>query len=128
SLFAPDAATATVTGIGAVTIGRRGRSTRFEAGSVVGIDQLGEPFRGPKPVPEAVSGPQNADDAAAGSPFLEGVIATQHQFDEALASGDARAAVKAVLELDDLFQAWANESFGTDEPDRARAALRAMVT
>jgi cysteinyl-tRNA synthetase len=36
--------------------------------------------------------------------------------------------VKAVLELEELMVAWSHDSFGTDEPERARAALRAMVT
>ena len=45
----------------------------------------------------------------ASSPFLEGVETAQRQFDAALGSGDARAAVKAVLELDELMVAWANE-------------------
>jgi hypothetical protein len=122
-----DAATATVTGIGAVTVRRRAQSTRFEGGSVVPFDAFSR-----SPAPASGTGHRENDEdrsrPAGSSPFLDGVEAAEHQFDAALTSGDARAAVKAVLELDELMEAWANESFGTDEPDRARAALRAMVT
>ena len=130
-----DAGAATVTGIGAVTVRRRGHSTRFEAGSTIPFDHLRQPFSGQIAVPRTAIGPKNEEDgareaaaSAAVSPFLDGVETAQRQFDAALASGDARGAVKAVLELDELMVAWANETFGTDEPDRARAALRGMVT
>ena len=54
--------------------------------------------------------------------------AAENQFDDALAGGDARGAVKAVLDLDDLIAEWANETFSADEEAQARAALRSMVT
>jgi cysteinyl-tRNA synthetase len=56
------------------------------------------------------------------------VAECERHFDEALASGDARGAVKAVLELDDLMAEWAHETFSADEEQQARNALRAMVT
>ena len=54
--------------------------------------------------------------------------AAERDFDEAVAAGDARGAVKAVLDLDDLMVEWANETFSADEEAQARSALRSMVT
>ena len=65
---------------------------------------------------------------AGAAPFLDGVHAAERLFDDAVAAGDARGAVKAVLDLDDLMGAWAHETFSADEADQARRALRALVT
>jgi len=121
-----DADTATVTGHGVVTVRRGGVSTRFEDGAVVPLREWREGTEGRG----SVAAPAMAEAApvAGESPFLAGVERCQQQFDEALASGDARGAVKAVLDLEDLMVEWSHDSFGTDEPERARAALRAMVT
>jgi cyanophycinase-like exopeptidase len=124
-----DADTATVTGLGAVTIRRHGHSTRVESGSTVPLQQWREAAEADAPgfvdVP-APLGSTNVQRAA--SPFIDSVTACERQFAEALDAGDARGAVKAVLDLDDLMAEWAHETFSTDEADRARAALRSMVT
>ena len=126
-----DADTATVTGLGAVTIRRRGQSVRFDTGSVVPLDDWRDAsvHSGRRNPPERrISAPRSEGTGEGGSPFLDGVAACRRHFDDALAAGDARAATKAVLELDDLMAEWANETFSADEADRARAALRSMVT
>ena len=64
----------------------------------------------------------------AATPFLDGVHAAERQFDDAIGSGDARGAVKAVLDLDNVMAEWAHETFSADEEAQARAALRSMVT
>src|SRR5207248_11080956 len=66
--------------------------------------------------------------AEAAAPFLDEVHAAEQRFGEAIATGDARGAVKAVLDLDDLVAEWAHETFSADEEAQARAALRSMVT
>src|SRR5207248_5664382 len=66
--------------------------------------------------------------AEAAAPFLDEVHAAEQRFGEAIATGDARGAVKAVLDLDDLMAEWANETFSADEEAQARSALRSMVT
>jgi cyanophycinase-like exopeptidase len=125
-----DADTATVTGLGAVTIRRRGHSTRVESGSTVALEEWrsGELRSGDDARPYAPPDVTGTGVGGAASPFLDGVSAYESDFAEGLASGDARAAVKALLELDDLMAEWAHETFSADEADRARAALRSMIT
>ena len=128
-----DADTATVTGLGAVTIRRRGHSTRIESGAVVPLEgwRAGDDIRSG----DARGGhsPRHRHQnelggAAAATPFLDGVRATERHFDDAVAAADARGAVKAVLDLDDLVAEWAHETFSADEEEQARAALRSMIT
>ena len=52
---------------------------------------------------------------------------TAAAFDVAMAAGDADRALAAVLELDDTIAAWSADTFQSDEMDRARATLRAMI-
>jgi len=123
-----DADTATVTGLGAVTIRRHGQSTRYESGSAVPLDS----FRsgGGKRPDKALSTARTdvGEAATAATPFIDGVRAAERGFDHALSAGDARGAVKAVLDLDDLMVEWANETFSADEEAQARTALRSMVS
>jgi cyanophycinase-like exopeptidase len=121
-----DADTAEVLGVGPVTIRRRGRSVRVEAGTTVPLEQWREGAEGRAPAPAAASEAESAQTAS--SPFTDSVEVCNEQFDDAVASGDARAAVAAVLELEELMVAWAHETFSADEAERARAALRSMVT
>ena len=124
-----DADTATVTGLGAVTIRRRGDAIRFDAGSVVPLDDWRHPSNhsGRRNAPErSISAPRTEGEGV--SPFLDGVADSERHFDDALAMGDARAATTALLELDALMAEWANETFSADEAERARATLRSMVT
>ena len=44
-----------------------------------------------------------------------------------MAAGDAPAAAAAALALDDAIVAWSRDMLQSDEADRARSALRAMV-
>jgi cysteinyl-tRNA synthetase len=59
---------------------------------------------------------------------LDGVHDAERHFDQAVVAGDARGAVKAALDLDDLMAEWANETFSADEEAQARAELRSMIT
>jgi cyanophycinase-like exopeptidase len=125
-----DADTATVTGLGAVTIRRHGHGTRIEAGSTVALEQwrTGDLRSGDDPRPYTPADVTRTAVGGAVSPFLDGVAECERHFDDALASGDGRGAVKAVLDLDDLMAEWAHETFSADEADQARAALRSMIT
>jgi cyanophycinase-like exopeptidase len=125
-----DADTATVTGLGAVTIRRHGHSTRIVSGSTVPLERwrTGDHRSGDDPRPYTPADVTRTAVGGAVSPFLDGVAECERHFDEALASGDARGAVKAVLDLDDLMAEWAHETFSADEADQARAALRSMIT
>lgn len=128
------AGTATVVGLGSVTVRSGGRSVPFPSGATVGIEELVEAAHGagatgaaptttvpPVPVPEPV--PRR--------PPAVGLVAEaerrQADFDAALRTGDVHAAVTAVLALEEALVAWAGDTLQSDEPDRARAVLRGMV-
>ena len=123
-----DTDTATVTGLGAVTIRRHGHSTRFESGATVPLDIFRSGDDSRPYTPSSVTRTEGAEVREAAAPFLDGVRAAEKHFDDAMAAGDARGAVKAVLDLDDLVAEWAHETFSADEEAQARAALRSMVT
>jgi hypothetical protein len=119
-----DADTATIAGLGAVTIRRHGESVRFEAGTTAPLETFRSGDAARPYTPSVVTRTEVGD---AASPFLDDVANNERHFDDALAAGDARAATKALLELDELMAEWAHETFSADEADRGRAALRSMV-
>jgi cyanophycinase-like exopeptidase len=145
-VFDLDAGTATVVGLGVVTVRARGRSEELPSGATVPIaelaamaERLAAGGRGPEaggPVPAA----PEAEEAGAVSPATESPVgrlarsplmgsvdARQREFDEALERRDADGAAAAILGLDSDLAAWAADTTQSDELDRARAALRAMV-
>ena len=157
-----DAGTATVVGLGVVTVRARGRSQEIPSGETVGIGEIaalaarlavgssgmgGATHLGAE---SAGGGPGEGRAAAVGaeaggtggggvppdsdlgrgsrrSPLLESVDARQHEFDGAVDRRDADGAVAAILGLDDDLAAWAADTLQSDELDRGRATLRAMV-
>ena len=126
-----DAGSATVTGRGGVTVRCAGRSEVFPAGTTVPIGDLAAaparaPRRGaPAPSTEEAEPPPTAP--AAASPLLEQVRALDEAFDRALAARDVERAVAVVLQLDATLLDWSRDSLQSDELDRGRAVLRAMV-
>jgi hypothetical protein len=128
------AGTATVIGIGGVTVRRRGRSTVLATGTTVKIDELKDLARG-KGAPASAAPAAGPAPAAATSGEADGDATPLHaeirrleeEFDAAVAMADVDGAVRAVLELDDTMQAWAGDTTQSDAGDRARAALRRMV-
>jgi hypothetical protein len=124
-----DADTASVTGVGGVTVRRRGRSTTIESGVSVPLQQWRDRAEATGPKAASLVAPERqARGETEPAPFLAHLDGCQRHFDDALASGDARGAVKAALELEALMAEWAHETFSADERDRARSALRAMLT
>jgi cyanophycinase-like exopeptidase len=130
-IFDLDAGTVSVSGRGAVTVRRQGRMEAIPAAESIPISAfsamaLARPASGP-----AAAGPERAATFTPGegstSPLLADVARGAADFEGAVAGGDSRAAVKAVLGLDDLILAWSRDSMESDELDRARAALRSMV-
>ena len=125
-----DAGSATVTGRGGVTVRCAGRSEVFPAGTTVPIGDLAAaaaraPRRGaPAPSTEEAEPPPAP---AAASPLLEQVRALDEAFDRALAARDVERAVAVVLQLDATLLDWSRDSLQSDELDRGRAVLRAMV-
>ncbi len=123
-----DADTATVTGLGTVTV-RRGPSTwTVTSGESVPIAELGVGTGATKPrnfTAEGAIAPIDREVSA--DPLLDGIARCQAAFDGALVGRDGRGAVKAVLELDDLLTEWSRDTLQSDHLDRGRAALRSMV-
>jgi hypothetical protein len=138
-----DADTAEIVGKGGLTLRRDGESVRFESGRTIPIDVIrsgGEsaaavpPGAVDRPTPAATAPTRSAGPTGSPAPEGDGAdsleVATtvcERRFDEALAAGDARAAVAAVLGLDAAIAEWSADTLQSDQVDRARAALRSMI-
>jgi cyanophycinase-like exopeptidase len=125
-----DAQTATVDGRGGVTVRRAGHVSTMTNGSTVPLTQLREMAEGGSARPagarlQAVAPPPTPE--AGASPLIEAVHELERAFDDALALGDASAAVRAVLELEQTRVDWSHDTQHSDELDRGRSALRSMV-
>ncbi len=133
-----DANTAEIVGKGAMTVRRNGESVRFESGSTISIDVIRS---GGIESTTASSGwnaddAENAIDATPAAPQMSedpamslGAQARtlEQSFAVAIESGDADAAVAAVLELSAAIDEWSADTLQSDEMDQARRALRAMI-
>ncbi|MDQ6727846.1 MAG: hypothetical protein M3066_17030 [Actinomycetota bacterium] len=122
-----DAGTATVAGLGSVTVRRHGEMSAVATGSTIAITDLVGVAEGAV----VVDAPAPAA-AAAGVSESRGsvevdVARCESLFDAALRAGDAPGAVKTVLELDATLQEWSRDTLQSDQLDRGRAGLRAMV-
>jgi HAMP domain-containing protein len=137
------AGTASVMGIGGVTVRARGRIEVFSAGTTFPIDELraaaarlaaGDPD-GTERQDGAIGGAattvvelaQPGAGASAASPFMAEVERLEAAFDGALASREVSEAAAAVLELDRTIVEWSRDTAESDEIDRARAAFRSMI-
>lgn len=128
-----DAGTATVSGLGTVTVRGRVTSSSIPSGSVVttaelaemALQQPGAAVSIPRPG-ESEKAPIPAGEGQASS-LLEVVRSTTAAFDTALLELEVETAVRAMLELEDAVVAWSADSLQSDERDQARAALRSMI-
>lgn len=129
-----DADTASVVGLGVLTVRRDGVSMEIPSGETVPIDVLRHGPRNGGSTPAAMV----ADAAGAGAtpandaPSVVASLGADAErlgraFDEALARRDAPAAVAALLDLDDAIRAWSADTLQSDEMDRARTLLRSMI-
>ncbi len=122
-----DAGTAAVAGLGSVTVRRQGEMSAVASGTTLPIADLAGLATGsvvvdaPPPGPGAAAMPQSP-----GSVGVD-VAGYESRFDVALRAGDAPAAVKTVLELDATLQEWSRDTLQSDQLDRGRSGLRAMV-
>jgi hypothetical protein len=115
--------TATVVGLGGVTLRQDGSSTVLPTGTECSFDDL---------VPGRVAGPAAVPSTAAAaqvgrSPLIEEADRLDAAFTAALAARDVDAAVAALIELDEVMLGWSADTLQSDEPERARATLRSMV-
>ncbi len=145
-IFDLDAATATVVGLGVLTVRAGGRSRVFASGEVLAIEALQDAARALRTGP-ATSGPaggrvvdgmtttvratETATDPGrlgdATNPLLDAIGAAEAAFVAALEGRDAPAAAQAVLDLEAELHAWIGDSLESDDLDRGRSTLRSMV-
>jgi cyanophycinase-like exopeptidase len=134
-----DRQTATVSGLGGVTVRVDSRSTVFPSGSESGIDTLAdvarglaageavdigwEPGRGGQRRPDVSEGqaPRLTEPPRADMADLEGA------FIVALGLGDSRAAVAALLDLDSAIEARMRAGEDSPDLDNARSTFRALI-
>lgn len=135
-----DADTAEIVGKGGLTIRRDGESTRFESSQTIALDVIRS---GGATSPESVapaSATGSADTSAGGDTDVDASASgdtplslqatakrLEAEFDDAIEAGDASRAVASILELDGAIVEWSADTLQSDEMDRARRALRAMV-
>ncbi len=131
------AGTASVLGLGGVTVRAGGRSVVFPAGTTVAIDTLREAAAGGLPASSGATEGVGAGSPASLPPapvtsgppdaFAVVVDRLERTFEAGLRGGDVRAAVGAVLELDRTIIEWSRDTGPTAEFDHARAVMRALV-
>lgn len=130
------AGTASVSGLGVVTVRVKGRSAEVPAGETVPIGELARLASelGEAATTDRAAGavqrpgaPARREVGGTYSPLLTAVRAHEAGFSAALERGDVRAAVSAVLALDAELVAWAADTLESDELDQGRAVLRSLV-
>jgi hypothetical protein len=124
-----DAGTATVAGLGGVTVRRRGRIDRVEAGTTVGVAELAALASrvGDALVAGVPEGSDVLGAPVARSPLLAELARIETTFAAGLVARDAREAVSCILQLEELLVDWSRDTLQSDELDRGRAALRGMI-
>ena len=132
--------TATVSGLGGVTVRVNGTGTVFPSGSEVSIDTLAEVARdlATGEVPDIGWEPgggqvgtgsrQGEAGAGAGGPLRDAMAELEGAFIAALAHDDSRGAVAALLALDDAIDARTRAGEDSPDLDNARATFRALIT
>ncbi|MFM9136089.1 MAG: hypothetical protein ACKOT0_11800 [bacterium] len=125
--------TATVQGVGGLTLRHRGVSTLLGSGESVSFDDISRALRGASVADGASRAPAHSVAAPTAEPLGESlslraeVDRLRAAFDACLAAGDADGALAATLELEDAIHAWSADTVQGDHVDRARAALRGML-
>lgn len=132
-----DAGTARVVGNGTVTLRLRSVSHTLHSGTTIDIEVLHNPWKHfgtttstptttSHRAPESVSAPDSID---ASDDTFEGTLTRLNQdFGKAIAARDADSAVRACLDLEQAIVDWSSDTLQGDIADRARAAVRSMIS
>ena len=130
-----DAQTATVVGKGVLTIRVKGVSTEIASGEVLPIDRLRNPLAGINTgVPAVAASNAEASDTATkdvdvlDSNLRQATERLNDAFTQAITAGDADAAARAALDLDDAIAGWSIDTLQSDDASHARSVLRSMIT
>jgi hypothetical protein len=122
-----DADSVSVVGKGVVTLRLRDGSTEIPSGETFPLDRL----RNPKSTATSsrpVVAPAPVVEQVADSNLRQATERLSADFDTALASGNADAAARAVLELEDAITSWSADTLQGTDGEFARATLRSMIT
>lgn len=124
-----DANTATVVGKGVVSLRLRGNTSEIASGEVFSIDRLRNPWSDLQ-TSVAVATTESAPVAVetVDSNLRQATDRLNDAFATALVAGDADAAARAALELDDAIAGWSADTLQSDDAEYARSVLRSMVT
>ena len=124
-----DSNTATVIGNSTITVRIKGRSTIHNSGDVISIDALRDPATGATNIPIQVTTPNTlqAEPEKDSTSLANDTQIAERSFNEAMSSGDAAGAARAVLELESAIHAWSADTLQGEEMDNAHAALRSMI-
>ena len=124
-----DSNTATVIGNSTITVRIKGHSTIHNSGDVISIDALRDPATGATNIPIQVTPPNTlqAEPAKESTSLANDTQQAERAFNDAMSSGDAAGAARAVLELESAIHAWSADTLQGEEMDNAHAALRSMI-
>ena len=124
-----DSNTATVIGNSTITVRIKGRSTIHNSGDVISIDALRDPATGATNIPIQVTPPNTlqAEPEKESTSLANDTQNAERSFNDAMSSGDAAGAARAVLELESAIHAWSADTLQGEEMDNAHAALRSMI-
>jgi hypothetical protein len=124
-----DADEATVVGKGVVTIRVRGASQEFASGTVIPLDKLRDPSTSARPSekPKVDTNTSSAEEII-DSNLRQATERLDSEFSVAIAGGNADAAARAALDLDDAIAGWSVDTLQSDDLDFARSVLRSMIT
>ena len=124
-----DADEATVIGKGVVTIRVRGASQEFASGTVIPLDKLRDPSTSARPSEKPkVDTSTSSSEEIIDSNLRQATERLDSEFSVAIASGNADAAARAALDLDDAIAGWSVDTLQSDDLDFARSVLRSMIT
>ena len=121
-----DAGSASVVGLGSVTVRSNGEAVSFSAGTEMAIDSL-RPGSPRTPAASVTATTTVTAVTSTKTPLLDEAHRLDAVFSDALAARDAAAATSASLELEQVVHDWSGDNAATDEPDRARVILRSMI-
>lgn len=122
-----DAGTASIEGIGGITIRRDRGSERIDAGTTLDLDELRPGSSHAVPAAPAPVAADRERVLNAGVGLSDTAARLRQEFGAAIATRDPDRAVSAVLELEQALVDWSADTLQSDERDRARTELRRMV-
>ena len=123
-----DTETASVVGKGVVTLRLRDGSTEIPSGESFPLDRLRDPRATATASPRPQVAPALVVEEAVDSNLRQATERLSGEFDAALAAGDADAAARSVLELEDVITSWSADTLQGTDGEFARATLRSMIT